>query len=34
VVFGHTEAGEYICVVYEEVEETTVYPVTAYLLKE
>ena len=34
IVFGHTEAGDYICVVYEEIDRDTVYPVTAYLLEE
>ena len=34
MVFGSTERGEYICVIYEEVDDLTVYPVTAYLLED
>jgi uncharacterized DUF497 family protein len=34
MVFGHTETGEYICVIYEEIDEDTIYPVTAYLLED
>jgi uncharacterized DUF497 family protein len=34
MVFGHTEAGEYICVIYERLDEDTIYPVTAYVLEE
>ena len=30
IVFGYTPAGEYVAVVYEELDEDTVYPVTAY----
>ena len=29
-VFGHTPDGDYIIVIYESVDEVTVYPVTAY----
>jgi uncharacterized DUF497 family protein len=34
MVFGYTPAGEYIVVIYEELDEDTVYPVTAYAIKE
>lgn len=30
MVFGHTPAGEYIAVAYEELDDVTVYPITAY----
>jgi hypothetical protein len=30
IVFGTTPAGEEIAVIYEEVDDSTVYPVTAY----
>jgi uncharacterized DUF497 family protein len=30
VVFGNTQAGRHLMVVYEEVDENTIYPVTAY----
>jgi len=30
MIFGHTPSGEYIAVVYEELDEDTVYPVTAF----
>ena len=30
VVFGDTDAGRHLMVVYEEIDEETVYPVTAY----
>ena len=30
MVFGYTPSGEYIAVVYEELDEDTVYPVTAF----
>jgi uncharacterized DUF497 family protein len=30
MVFGYTPAGEYIAVVYEELDEGTVYPLTAF----
>ena len=32
--FGYTPAGDYILVVYEEIDEETVYPVTAYEVPE
>jgi len=30
IAFGYTSTGKYIGVVYDEVDETTVYPVTAF----
>jgi hypothetical protein len=34
MVFGHTPSGEYIAVVYEQIDESTIYPVTAYAVEE
>jgi hypothetical protein len=34
IVFGRTPSGERIAVVYEEIDEDTVYPVTAYPVEE
>ena len=34
IVFGFTPAGRYILVVYEQVDEITIYPVTAYEVEE
>jgi hypothetical protein len=34
MAFGYTEWGSYIGVVYEQVDENTVYPVTAFELEE
>ena len=34
VIFGHAPDGEYIAVVYEEIDESTVYAVTAYPVEE
>ncbi len=34
MVFGHSPSGEYLAVVYEELDEDTVYPVTAYIIEE
>ncbi len=34
MAFGYTESGAYIGVVYEEVDENSVYPVTAFELDE
>ena len=34
LLFGHTPAGEYIAVVYEELDEDTVYPVTAFPIED
>jgi hypothetical protein len=30
VIFGDTQAGRHLKIVYEEVDENTIYPVTAY----
>jgi uncharacterized DUF497 family protein len=30
IAFGYTPEGRYICVVYEEIDEHTLYPVTAF----
>ena len=30
MVFGYTPSGEYIAVIYEELDDDTVYPVTAF----
>ena len=34
IALGFTAGGEYICVVFEWVDDETVYPVTAYVLEE
>jgi hypothetical protein len=34
IVFGQTPSGESIAVVYEEIDDSTVYPITAYQVKE
>ena len=34
IVFGYTPSGEYIAVVFEEIDTTTVYPITAYPVEE
>lgn len=34
MVYGFTPSGEYIVVVYDEIDESTVYPVTAYPVEE
>ena len=34
MIFGCTPSGEYIAVVYEELDEDTVYPVTAFPIEE
>jgi hypothetical protein len=34
MVFGYTPSGEFIAVVYEKVDNTTAYPVTAYPVEE
>jgi uncharacterized DUF497 family protein len=34
MIFGRTPSGERIVVVYEELDEDTVYPVTAYAVEE
>ena len=34
ILFGFTEVGDYVCVVYEELDDITIYPVTAYILED
>ena len=34
ILFGYTEAGQYACVIYEEIDDITVYPITAYILED
>jgi uncharacterized DUF497 family protein len=34
IAFGYTTSGKYLAVVYEEVDETTVYPITAYEIED
>lgn len=34
IVFGFTPDGRYILVVYEQIDDVTVYPVTAYVVEE
>jgi uncharacterized DUF497 family protein len=34
IAIGYNDSGEYICVVFEWIDDHTVYPVTAYLLEE
>ena len=34
VAFGYTPDGRYICVVYEEIDELTLYPVTAFVVED
>ncbi len=34
MLFGHTPADEYVAVVYEEIDDNTVRPVTAYVVEE
>ena len=34
MLFGTTERGEYVCVIYEEIDDVTIYPVTAYVLED
>ena len=34
IVFGYTPDGRYICVVYEEIDSYTLYPVTAFEIKD
>jgi len=34
IAFGRTPSGENIAVVYEEIDDSTVYPVTAYQVEE
>lgn len=34
ILFGYTVGGDYVCVVYEEIDDVTIYPVTAYILED
>ncbi len=34
ILFGYSPTGEYIAVVYEELDDDTVYPITAYPLED
>lgn len=34
MIFGYTPSGEYVAVAYEEIDDLTVYPVTAYRIQE
>ena len=34
MLFGHTQADEYVAVVYEEIDDDKVRPVTAYFVEE
>jgi len=34
MVFGYTPSGEYIAVVYEELDEDTVYPLAAFPIED
>jgi len=34
ILFGYTSSGDYVCVVYDEIDDITIYPVTAYILEE
>jgi hypothetical protein len=34
IALGFNSAGEYVCVVFEWIDDETVYPVTAYFLEE
>lgn len=34
IVFGFTPDGKYILVVYEQIDDVTIYPVTAYAVEE
>ena len=34
MVFGRTPSGEYVAVIYEELDDDTIYPVTAYVIEE
>lgn len=34
IAFGHTHDGRLIAVVYEEIDDCTLYPVTAYVIEE
>jgi hypothetical protein len=34
ILFGYTEFGDYVCVVYEAIDDITIYPITAYILED
>ena len=34
IAFGYTPDGRYICVVYEEIDRYTLYPVTAFAIED
>lgn len=34
VAFGYSLDGRYLCVVYEKIDESTLYPVTAFVIEE
>jgi hypothetical protein len=34
MICGHAPSGEYIAVIYEEIDEDTVYPVTAFVIED
>ena len=34
MVFGRTRSGEHVVVIYEEIDDSTIYPVTAYAIEE
>ncbi|NOY28723.1 MAG: BrnT family toxin [Planctomycetes bacterium] len=34
ILYGFTSDGRYVLVVYETIDETTIYPVTAYVVEE
>lgn len=34
ILFGYTAGDQYVCVVYEEIDDITIYPVTAYILED
>ena len=34
IAFGYTPDGRYICVVYEEIDRSTLYPVTAFVIED
>jgi uncharacterized DUF497 family protein len=34
IAFGYVPDGRYICVVYEEIDEHTLYPITAFVIED
>jgi hypothetical protein len=34
MVFGYTPSGEYVVVIFEQIDRTTVYPITAFPVEE